>query len=235
MKSVGIVGAGSFGLFLAEHVSNQCQVKVYSRSGKGGQWSASLQTVAACDYLILSIPLEAYETLLDELGPLLASNTVIVDVCSVKEAPTDLIRKKLPNRALVATHPLFGPESASDSLEGHTLVLCTDVSDPAALEVVSVFGKSLGLDEVRMTAAEHDEEMAVVQGLTFFIARALRETGIHEQKLQTPTFKRLLYLAEIDTHHSDDLFETIQKGNSRTAAIRQKFIDSIDELNATLD
>lgn len=235
MKTIGIIGAGSFGIFLARHLGKHAEVKIYSKSGRGGEWAASLEDVTRCDYLILSIPLEAYKEVLESVKPLINEKTVIVDVCSVKEKPVQLINDILPNQPVVATHPLCGPESAAESLEGHTLVLCPDASFKEPLEAISAFASKLGMKVERMTCVEHDEEMAMVQGLTFFIARSLHEMGIHDQRLQTPTFKRLLYLAEIDSHHSDELFYTIQRGNPRMEDVRNRFLKTVQELNDSIE
>lgn len=222
-------------MFLAEILDDFCDVKVSSRSNKGGKWAASLEEVAQCDYIIPSIPIEAYESTLITLKKHINKDSVIVDVCSVKEKPIRIIREILPNQLVVATHPLFGPESASESLQGHCLVLCPEASDAEELEKIATFAEVLELDVVQMSAAEHDAEMAVVHGLTFFIARTLHEVGIHHQKLETPSFKRLLHLAELESHHSDDLFYTIQNGNQKTAKIRQKFIDVANKLNENIN
>lgn len=233
MKTVGIVGGGSFGQLLAEKLDGKVEVLLSSRS-RQTRWSASLAEVAQADYLILAIPLTAYAAVLSELKSHLGSQTIIVDVCSVKVEPIELIRQILPDVKVVATHPLFGPESAAQSVQDHTVVLCPDVSDQEELAVIEVFVQSLGLKIVRMSAEEHDAQMAVVQGLTFFIARALKNTGIHQQKLETPSFRRLLHLAELEEHHSDDLFYTIQNGNPQTKAAREAFTQALVDLNAQI-
>lgn len=234
MTSVGIIGFGSFGKFLAEKLSPHVQVRVYSYSGKTSEWTAELGDVCAADYVLLAIPLDAYEQTLDEIKNKLRPDTVLVDVCSVKEQPVRLIKQILPNQPLVATHPLFGPESAADSLSGHTLVLCPDDSDTVALKVTERFANEQDLKVVHMTAAEHDKEMAVVQGLTFFIAHALKDLKLHEQKLSTPSFERLRRLAKLEAHHSEELFQTIQAGNIYTAEVRNRFMELCKDLNATI-
>lgn len=234
MKSVGIIGYGSFGKFLAEQLAPHCTVKVYSASGKSNQWAASLEEVAQADYVIPAIPLEAYQGTLKQLKPLLKPETVIVDICSVKEEPMQVMKKLLPDHKHLATHPLFGPESAKHGLEGHVLVLCPDASDAAELEYIKQFAEQLKLQVVIMTTTEHDQEMATVHGLTFFIAHALKDMGLHDQKLATPSFKKLLALAELEKHHSQDLFMTIQNGNPRTAAVRQEFLKQANQLAADI-
>ena len=235
MKKVGIIGFGSFGEFLATQLESFCEIKVYSASGKTNPWGASLEEVAQVDYLIPAIPLDAYETLLGQIKPFLKPEAVVVDVCSVKEEPLKIIKTVLPDQPVVATHPLFGPESAQHSLEGHVLVLCPDRSDPNQLEVIEDFANGLGLEVIRMTTQEHDREMATVHGLTFFIAHALKDIGLHGQKLATPSFKKLLALAELEQNHSQDLFLTIQTGNPYTKAIRQEFLEEAIKLNQQIE
>lgn len=231
MKTVGIIGFGSFGKFLAEQLAPFCTIRVYSASGKENQWATSLKEVASSDYIILAIPLQAYPAMLARLKPLLNPKAVIIDVCSVKKEPMQTILKLLPGHKYVATHPLFGPESAKDGLEGHVLVLCPDFSDSAELEFLKRFAKQLKLRLVSMTVSEHDEEMATVHGLTFFIAHTLKEMGLHDQKLATPSFKKLLALAELEKHHSSDLFFTIQSGNRYVEAVRREFLEKAKKID----
>jgi prephenate dehydrogenase len=231
MKTIGIIGFGSFGKFLAEKLSPHVKILVYSYSGKENEWTASLDEVVQADYLIPAIPLSAYETTLENIRHKIGTQTIVIDVCSVKEEPLRIIRSILPNQPVVSTHPLFGPESVIDSLEGHVLVLCPEDSDEAASIKLEKVADSLGLEVIKMSAEEHDTEMAVVQGLTFFIAHSLKELHLHKQKLSTPSFQKLLQLANLEKHHSDELFLTIQAGNDKTKQIRRQFIDLAEKLD----
>lgn len=222
--TIGIIGFGSFGKFMAEKLSSHGAVKVYDRHERVTTWQASFEEVAACDYVVLSIPLGAYHETLERLAEAMPRTSVLVDVCSVKEQPIKLIRQYLPEQALVATHPLFGPESANVSLRGQTMVMCPEVSDAVPYAEVKKFAEALELHVVELRAEEHDREMAVVQGLTFFIARTLDDMKLGKQGLSTPSFQRLLRLAELEQHHSAELFYTIQQGNAHTSAIRQAFL-----------
>ena len=234
MNTVSIIGFGSFGAFLAEKLNDHLEVKVYSHSGKPNQWATTLEDAAKADYLILSVPLETYRKVLEEIKPLLRPDTVIVDVCSVKEEPARIIQEILPLQPRVMTHPLFGPESASDTLVGHTIVLCTDQSTNGSYADIKRFCERLELKIIELTSEEHDREIAVVQGLTFFVARTLTHFGIHRQKLSTPSFARLLHLAELEEHHSEDLFRTIQQGNPYTEEMRNRFLAAANEIDARL-
>lgn len=78
MATVGIIGFGNFGLFLAEQLDVHCRVLGYSRSGRAGKWSADLEDVAAADYVILSIPLNAYEETLHQIKPFLKPGALLL-------------------------------------------------------------------------------------------------------------------------------------------------------------
>lgn len=233
--TIGIIGFGSFGKFLAEKLSSHARVKVYDRRERDMTWWASFEEVAQCNFVIPSVPLEAYEEVLRRLAEHMPPSSILVDVCSVKELPVKLIRTHLPGHRLVATHPLFGPESASSSVRGHTLVMCPEVSDREPYNDLKKYAENLELKVVEMSAEEHDREMAVVQGLTFFIARTLDIIKVHDQRLTTPSFRRLLSLAELELHHSPELFRTIQQGNERTRDVRQRFLDAAATIHDELE
>ena len=234
MKSIGIIGYGHFGQLLAKYLSPLFSLKVYSISGKQNQWSTTLEDAASCDYVVLSLPLTRYAEVCEQLKPYLSKQTVIVDVCSVKEESGKIIKHHLPGQPTLSTHPLFGPESAADSLQDHTIVVCPDMSTVSLLPSFEAFCTKLGLNVVSMSSREHDKSMALVQGLTFYIARILKDFDLESSKLITPSFKKLIALAELEKQHTKDLFITIQKGNPHTEEIRQHFIDRAQELQDLL-
>ena len=234
MKTVGIIGFGHFGQLLAKHLSAHFILKIYSASGKENEWSSSLQQVAECDYVVLSAPLTKYSEICERLKPYLGKDTVIVDVCSIKQESGEIIKRHLPDQPMLSTHPLFGPESAAESLKDHVIVVCPDMSSEHTLDSFERFCTNLGLQVVKMSSEEHDRNIALVQGLTFFIARVLKDFDLESSKLITPSFRKLIALAQLEQQHTKELFITIQKGNPYTEEIRQHFIDRAQELQDLL-
>lgn len=231
MKTVGIIGYGSFGEFLCTALRTSVSLKVYDpQKHVPASLKSSIEEVAACDYVVLAVPLDAYESVVSSIAPKLSRQSVVVDISSVKSEPMRLLNMLLPSAKKVFTHPLFGPQSAADSLHGHVLVMCPEVSDPEAFAILKDFATKLGLKVIEKTTEEHDREMAYAQGLTFFVARALMKSNIHDIELRTPSFKKLLDLAELESHHSDDLFRTIQLGNTFTRKVRASFARQVAEL-----
>lgn len=228
LTTIGVVGQGSFGRFAARVLAARARVAVCDRDSDDRAWAR----VARCQYVVLAVPLEAYGAVTRRLGPLLAEGSVVVDVCSVKQQPLARLRAALPGRPLVATHPLFGPESAANGVAGHTLVLCPEVSDAAAARRVEGWARRQGLRVVRMSAEQHDRDMALVQGLTFFVAHGLAQLGVEGTVLSTPSFAKLRALADLDRHHSAQLLATIQAGNPHTPAVRQALLQTLTRLDA---
>jgi prephenate dehydrogenase len=231
MRSLGIIGFGSFGDFAYQKLKRSYIIKAFDpHVDVPLAVRATLQEVAQSDYIMLAVPVDAYEDVITEILPHIPQHAVIIDISSVKTIPTQKLLTLLPDTKRVITHPLFGPQSASHSLAGHTLVMCPEHSDPEEYKAVKRFSESLGLRVIEKSVEEHDREMALVQGLTFFLARSLMNFGVHDIELHTPSFKKLLDLAELERHHSDDLFRTIQLMNPYTTEVRKRFMYSISQL-----
>jgi prephenate dehydrogenase len=123
---------------------------------------------------------------------------------------------------LVATHPLFGPQSARNGLAGLRLVVCPIRGDRA--EKVAAFGRSLGLTVTVTTAEEHDREMAYVQALTHLIGRSLVNLGIPDEQLKTPSYQHLLELCALIGGDTFELFSAIQTLNPYAAEVAESFV-----------
>lgn len=228
--TLGIIGTGSFGQFAAEKLKPYFDIRLVGRKSSDAQFIQA----ASSDYLVLAIPYDAYDETLDKLKPLLQPETVIVDVCSVKTLPVQAIKRRLPGQPFLATHPLFGPESAAKSLAGQTIILCPQ-KDSQLEKRAAKFFKKLGLQVIAMSEAKHDKLMADLQGLTFFVARALDLYGIDEREIMTPSYKRLLHLARLEAHHSPELFATIQLANPQAPAAVKRFAKIVKELESALE
>ena len=123
---------------------------------------------------------------------------------------------------IVATHPLFGPQSAKDSLEGLRFVVCPVRGERHA--GVAAYGRALGLTVTITTPREHDREMAYVQALTHLIGRSLVNLGIPDEQLKTPSYQHLLELCALIGADTFELFTAIQTQNPFAAEVAQAFV-----------
>lgn len=234
--SVGIIGLGSFGLLAAQLLAPFCNIIGYDFSTQPkGITLASLSEVASADFVIIAIPLSAYPALLTSLRPILRPTTVLVDICSVKMRPQELFTKHLPDHHnVVFTHPMFGPQSAANGLADKSIIFSNSETE-ASKKLMHFCKSTFGLKVVAMSADAHDQSMAQLHALTFFIARGLQQFGMQPSAFQAPSYTLLLDLVELDTAQSQDLFETVELGNPFAAKTRTRLLNKLFTLNDELN
>lgn len=242
-KAMGVVGFGNFGSFFAKAVRlrgeklfdvTACDTVDYSNLARslGIRWGTPKE-VAHCDIVVLAVPLQVMEEVIQQIAGSVKPKTLVMDVCSVKQRPLELMRKYLPHAELLSTHPLFGPQSAKLIWDRHKIVVCKATSSPRTKLVLQFF-RHQGLKVIRMSAKRHDQEMARVQGLTHFIAQALAACEVQETPLSTVAHRHLAGLTKLLSLDSWELFQTIQNGNPFAAEVRKQFMDKLEELEERL-
>lgn len=236
MKEIGIIGFGQFGRFMARHLAPFFDVAVCDNDELQAEaekinveWR-DFETVAAREVVIFAVPLGAFEQVLHRAAPFLRTDAVCFDVCSVKMQPLELMRRILPETVeIIGTHPLFGPQSGREGIAGMRVALCplrTDKTDA----IKTFLTEKLELRVFEKTPEAHDEEMAHVQALTHFVARALDELHVSDSELATVSYEELMRAARLVSEDSWALFQTIQQGNPFAGKKRKAFIEKLIEL-----
>jgi prephenate dehydrogenase len=235
--SFGIIGYGSFGRFLADILGGFGDVLVYKRgeTGKPGDNKVDFTTfekAASADAVILAVGLESLDELSRQLADFVSEKTLVVDVSSVKLKPIEILTENLGGKCkILAMHPLFGPQTTKDgSIAGESIVVCPP-DFPGQDEAVDFLENKLKLKVIKMSAEEHDKEMAWVHALTFFVGRGLMELNPPKSILATGYYQKLLDLVELESSHSKELFDTVQKGNPFAKEIRERFLDELKKIN----
>ncbi|HTE21773.1 MAG TPA: prephenate dehydrogenase/arogenate dehydrogenase family protein [Candidatus Limnocylindria bacterium] len=231
--TVGIVGLGSFGRFMASVLQDKVQVMGYDPGPSLPELPqlerVELEAAASADVAILAVPLDTLGSALQGIRQVLHPDTLVVDVCSVKTRPEQLVAQHLPDHQnVLLTHPLFGPQSAADGTEGHKLVVTKSVGD-RAVKAIDFCRDSLGLEIREMSAAAH--------ALTLFVARGLADMGLDDRAhpdITPPSFEEILDVMELDGQHSDEVFRTIQLGNPHAHEVRRQLLDSLTHVDEEL-
>jgi prephenate dehydrogenase len=229
IRSVGIVGLGSFGRFVAGLAPPDVRILGCDPAGRTapGILRAGAGEVLAADVVILAIPLASYPVVLADVKAALRPETLVMDVCSVKQVPEELFGQYLPHHEnILLTHPLFGPQSAAAGTRGHTMIV-TKSQGARAGRVLEFCEQTLGLEVRRMSGEAHDQTMAQVQALTFFVARGLADMGLGRALFTTPSYGMIADLMLFDATHTDALFQTVERGNRFAADMRRQLIESL--------
>lgn len=243
MKELGFIGLGSFGKFIIPHLTPHFQVWVYDEKplleeaqALGVQWG-SLKEVCSKEILIAGVPIHFMEQLLINIKDWVKPNTLFIDICSVKVKPVEWIQKHLnPEVEIVATHPLFGPQSGKNGIKGLNIVICPVNIPKEKLQKVHHFlSDTLLLNVLERTPINHDKQMAYVQALTHFIGRAVNEMDIPDVEQKTPAYQYLLDIKRNLGQDSWDLFLTIENGNPFAKEVRDQFIEELIKFNQILD
>ena len=243
---VGIIGLGLIGGSLAlalRHLSRSIEVigvakraesaAEASQRGAVDRASTDLADLSDCDIVVIATPIEEIAVVMERLGPVVATETLITDVASVKRPVLDWAQR-LPNPSrFLGGHPVAGKTrtglAASDAaIFAHEPWIFTPVEGQDVrpfdtwFEIVRAIGGTVSF----MRADEHDRQMAFLSHLAFVVSAAFSETI---QKNADPTvggpgYRSLVRLAGGDP----SMYEAIAREN------RDALVDAIDRFDAVL-
>eukprot|EP00985_Skeletonema_marinoi_P007371 scaffold3223_cov161-Skeletonema_marinoi.AAC.3 len=142
--TIGIIGFGRFGQFIAQSFTKYGNVVGTSRSdytdiaNEIGAKYVPLSNLEGfvmdheLDVIVVAVSIVSFEDTIKDLVPHLKKKMqlkgkdacpLIVDVLSVKEHARDIMLKHLPEECdILSSHPMFGPDSARNGWQGHTFV-----------------------------------------------------------------------------------------------------------------
>lgn len=149
------------------------------------------QAVKDADLVILSVPILANRTILEQIKPALKPSVILTDVGSVKGSVAEDIRCvfgcDIPN--FVLGHPIAGSEKsgieAADGnlFESHKIIITPlEITNPDAVALVSSLWKSVGATVEVMSVEHHDEVLAATSHLPHLLAYSLVDTLAHSHE-----------------------------------------------------
>ena len=143
------------------------QVKVLDQE----DWPQADSLLADAGMVIVSVPIHITEQVIAQLPPL-PQDCILVDLASVKNRPLQAMLA-VHSGPVLGLHPMFGPDVGSVAKQ---VVVYCDGRQPEAyqwlLEQLQVWGARLH----RISAVEHDQNMAFIQALRHFATFAY---GLH--------------------------------------------------------
>ncbi|MFQ6612573.1 MAG: prephenate dehydrogenase/arogenate dehydrogenase family protein [Fidelibacterota bacterium] len=238
MNSVGLIGLGRFGKVLANILRKGFEVHAYDpvpKSPPSGVESTSLNEVLQEKNVFIAVPIRVFEPVIKEISPLLPVETTILDVCSVKKYPVTVMQTHLPGTAgIIATHPLFGPDSFNYSK--HLKMMMNPTRDVHnRFNFWKNYFSSQGIEILIMDPDQHDKQAARTQGVTHFLGRVLKDYGIRRTNLDTQGFRDLLDLVNQTCNDSWELYFDLQGYNPYTEPMIQDLKMSVETMSGKLE
>lgn len=236
---IGVVGLGSFGNLLLEILP-----RIFphaSISGASHDQTEDMKRILRSDMVIPAVPIRAFEETIKTIIPSMKPDSLILDVCSVKEYPVAIMQAHVPpSIGIIASHPLFGRQSVDDTggaLKGLQIVF-HNVSAPAdRYEKVRHACVLAGLSVFEMSPSEHDRMVAYSQFPTHVLARLMHETKKEDPPVNTITGSAMLRIARSLSTDSTVLFEDMYRYNRFAkivlAQMEGHFSDLVSQLHKT--
>lgn len=241
MVRVAVIGFGDFARLMVKELAPYFDIVVSTRLPPEDSKNykcrfVSREEALSQDYIIPSMPSQFLEDFFRENKKLVNPESLVIDVCSVKVKPIEVLNSVLPPTCgILATHPMFGPSSAANGIEGKPMMVHpTRVPDEQYRRIKKFLSENLRLKVIEVTPEEHDQRMAYVQGLSHYIGKAMQVMGIPETELATRAYDDLYDMKQVQGSDSWELFESIMFENPYALKVNKEFKDAIKQLDKKL-
>ena len=249
--TLGIIGFGRFGQFLAKHLKNDFTIFVTSRTNY--QMEALALNIIYLEekefyqkndfeYLILATSILSTSDVIEKIVktyPNFLNQQLLIDVLSVKLLPSILFFKLgnlYPNLDLLLTHPMFGPDSAFESWENKKFVFYRQkISNKTRCNYFLNTVKDKKCHLIELSPEEHDKLTSNSQFLTHLIGRILEKTNPCHNIIETDGFNSLLKLVDQTKNDSWDLFEGLYHQNPYSNQVLNQIISSSFDIKEQLN
>jgi prephenate dehydrogenase len=239
-----ILGAGKMGVWFAKFckengdnvlLADRNEEKLSKLGPELGVETASFEeAVKASDRIMICVSITSFEEVVKKIAPNLREDQVVMDICSIKEYPVQVMHENIKHALILGTHPLFGP--GSKDVKHKTYILTpTNSTETAYAENFKKWLDKKEADVFITSPKKHDELMSVVLGLPHFLGlvacKTLLEQKIFQETKQVAgtTYRMLFTLAEATALETPDLYANLQTKLPGMEKIEEQFIQNAQE------
>ena len=235
MRVAIIGGSGKMGRWFANFLLKEGkEVIITGRNEKkllkvkqqlGVETATGLEAVSRADVVLISVPIDSFEEVVINPGQ------IIIDITSVKVMPVDIMHKYIKTAVVLGTHPVFGP-GAKGIVNQNFVLTPTNEKEAVLAEKIKQYLEARGARVTLMTPQKHDEMMAVILGLSHFIAIVSADALLSFDMLKQmktisgTTYRVLLTLVESVLSEDPELYASLQMNLPRIAETEQLFWES---------
>jgi prephenate dehydrogenase len=185
--------------------------------------------VKGADRVLICVSISSLEEIVKKIAPSTHKGQPVMDICSIKEYPVQVMHKYLKEALVLGTHPVFGPGSNGIAHKAYVLTPTNKQEEAYAKE----FKKWLDMEGAHvfvMSPKKHDELMSIILGFPHFVGLAVCETLLDQpafaesKKLAGTTFRMLFTLAESIAQETPDLYANVQTKVPGLGKMEEDFI-----------
>jgi prephenate dehydrogenase len=243
---IAVLGTGKMGVWFAKFYKEKGNVVILA--GRSTEKLAKLgnelqietttdfqDAVQNADNVLICTSISSFEEIVKKIAPAIHKGQVIMDICSIKEHPVNIMHQYIKDATILGTHPVFGPGSNGVSHKAYVLTPTNAQEESAAKQYKQWLEKEEAHVFV-MTPQKHDELMSIILGLPHFIGLVTCETLLAQKdfteskKLAGTTYRMLFTLAEATAQETPDLFANVQTKLSSLGEMEELFIQNAQSL-----
>jgi prephenate dehydrogenase len=243
---IAILGAGKMGIWFAKFCKEKGETVILA--GRSAEKLAKLkdelqietttdfqEAVQNADNVLICTSISSFEEIVKKIAPNTHKGQVIMDICSIKEHPVNIMHQYIKDATVLGTHPVFGPGSNGVTHKAYVLTP-TNPQEEAYAEQYKQWLEKEGANVFIMTPQKHDELMSIILGLPHFIGIVACETllaqkdFIESKKLAGTTYRMLFTLAEATAQETPDLFANVQTKLTDLGNMEELFIKNAQSL-----
>ena len=191
--------------------------------------TTDIEQVKDIDAIIISVPLDAFESVVQQIAPHISSGQIVVDVTSLKTQPVDIMHRYITSAVTLGMHPVFGPGAKSLARQNFVLTP-TNEAEASLAEKIKDYLEAREARVAIMTPREHDRMMTIILGLAHFIAIVSADTLLHQDMFQQmkeiggTTYKVLYTLIESVISEDPELYASLQMSFPDIREIEKQFL-----------
>jgi len=236
-----VLGAGKMGVWFARFCKEKGDTVVLAdrkpeklaklKDELGVEVADFPAAVKDADRVLICVSISSFEETVKKIAGSIHKGQPVMDICSIKEYPIEVMHRYLKDALVLGTHPVFGPGSSGVAHKAYVLTPTNPEEEAYALEYQRWLERE-GAHVFVMTPAKHDELMSIVLGFAHFVGLAACETLLEQpgfvesKKLAGTTYRMLFTLAEAVAMETPDLYANVQTKLARMDKIEEAFISN---------
>jgi prephenate dehydrogenase len=239
-----ILGAGKMGVWFAKYCKSKGDIVVIAdrnhtklevlKTELAIEVADFPTAVKGADRVLICVSISSFEEIVKKISSAIHKDQVIMDICSIKEYPVNVMHQYLKDALVLGTHPVFGPGSTGVKHKAYVLTP-TNPREAAYAEEFKNWLEKEGAHVFIMSPQKHDELMSLILGLPHFIGLVACETLLYRpsflesKKLAGTTYRMLFTLAEATAQETPDLYANVQTKLSDLGNLEESFIKNAQE------